>query len=732
MSIERYIILPGFLSLEITEAEKNARRPVQAIQREIHHLTTFLHDWSAWDVTYDFIVTKSPDFVESNIVYSTFYDNTLNMIYFCDTQGQIVWKGSYDLESEKKIIIPEMPDLFEKDHPLISFKIKNKELTDIKISGIYMTSGLPLLVASRPILTNENKGPIRGSLIMGRFLTPNIIKNIVNQTEVQFEVIFVDNFSDKSIIKRLEDSNKSYIKIINDKSLNAYALIKDITGKPALVIKSVMERKIAQKGFEIMRYALFSTLFFGLCMLFGIIIILHNIILKPVSLLTNHTLSVGNTGNLNSRLNLQRKDEFGILASRFDDLLSNIESKTIELETANSELSKTVKNEKKLAREAEQANIAKSQFLANMSHEIRTPMNGIIGMSGLLLETKLNSEQKEYSQTVQSSADYLLSIINDILDFSKIEAGKLEFEILNFNLRTILEKSASTMTLKAQEKGLQFEKVIDEEVPYLLKGDPGRLRQILLNLTNNAIKFTSKGCVAIRISLENETTTHSTLKFTIKDDGIGISKKQQENLFKSFSQVDVSITRKYGGTGLGLAISKQLVKLMGGRIGVESEKGKGATVWFTIVLEKQELGNVPDPYENQVNVFSVSHGLSNKDKQKIRILVVDDNIVNQKLALIYLKQYGFMADSVANGLEAISALEMIDYNVVLMDVQMPEMDGFEATRTIRSSTSKVKNHEVPIIAMTARAMKGDREKCIETGMNDYVTKPIKHSMIQFS
>lgn len=324
MAIERYIILPGFLSLETTEAEKNARRPVQAIQREIHHLSSFIHDWSAWDETYNFIVTKSPDYVESNIVYSTFQDNTLNMIYFCNTQGQIVWKGSYDLKSEKKIIIPEIPDFFQKGHPLTSFKTKNKELKDIKISGIYMTRKYPLLVASRPILTNGNKGPIRGSVIMGRFLTPEIIKNLVRQTEVQFEAIPVSHFPNQQIIEQLEGSNKSYIKIINDKSLNAYALIRDITGKPALVIKSVMERKIAQKGFETMRYALFSTLFFGICMLFGIIIILHIIIVKPVSLITSHTLSVGNTGNLDSRLNLDRKDEIGAFANRLDTMLEQL------------------------------------------------------------------------------------------------------------------------------------------------------------------------------------------------------------------------------------------------------------------------------------------------------------------------------------------------------------------------------------------------------------------------
>lgn len=324
MAIERYVILPGFLSLETDEATKNARRPEQAIQREIHHLTSFIHDWSAWDETYDFVVTNNPEYVESNIPYSTFQDNTLNMIYFSDTKGQIIWKGAYDLKTKEAIEISEMPVFFHEGHPLTSFQTSHKALKDVKISGIYMTEKFPLLVASRPVLNNDNKGPIRGTVIMGRFLTPDILQNLIRQTEVSFKVIPVNQFTDKSIVQRLQSDKKNYIEVVNDNTLYAYALIRDITEKPALVIKSTIDRKIARKGFETLRYTLISNILLGICLLISFTIILHITIIKPVLFITKHTLSVGSTGNLYSRLNMQRKDEIGAFANRLDTMLEQL------------------------------------------------------------------------------------------------------------------------------------------------------------------------------------------------------------------------------------------------------------------------------------------------------------------------------------------------------------------------------------------------------------------------
>jgi signal transduction histidine kinase/BarA-like signal transduction histidine kinase len=371
--------------------------------------------------------------------------------------------------------------------------------------------------------------------------------------------------------------------------------------------------------------------------------------------------------------------------------------------------------------ELEAANRAKSEFLANMSHEIRTPMNGVIGMAELLKDTELTNSQREYLNMLKTSADNLMSIINDILDISKIESGKLVFEHVDFNLRSTIAEIIKIHNVKAQERGFDLIYNVSPDVPNIILGDPSRLRQVLINLIGNAIKFTENGEIVVSVEVESRSEDKVFLHFTVSDTGIGIPEDKKKLIFDTFTQADSSTTREYGGTGLGLSICSRLLQMMKGKIWVESEVGQGSTFHFTAKFGRveQELPEevVSSEYEHSGNQSNYN------DRKKVHILVAEDNIINQKLAVRILEKEGYSIEVANDGEEVLEELKKEHFDIVLMDVQMPKMDGIEATQAIRKSKDNTFNPEIPIIAVTAHAFEENTEKCLKAGMNSCVTKP---------
>lgn len=725
-TISAMILMSSADYSEENQVKEALRRVQDALSREANSVEDMVRDYSAWDDSYAFVRDRNPQHIVSNHPDDAFIKNRLNFVVYLNDSGMVVFKKCMDLTkgSEREVPFPESFAEYLKANTILS----THQSVESSLSGTLMLRDRAIVVSSYPILKSDYLGPIRGALIMGRYFDKKQIDDLTGISGLQITAHQMSQPapSDSAQRKspgRLEADCKwchgpaGTLSVVshamNRDTIVGYSLVRDVFGEAALALSVPLRRSYHIELRRNLGILIISLVVVGVAVCLAMMGLLEWLILRRISRLSAFVRDVKTRDSLALRVSVPGKDELSHLGESINGMLGTLEADVAAKERSVEALRWMWQSE--LAKEsAESANQAKSLFLANMTHELRTPLNGILGMAEVALDMDLTREQAEMVSAIEAEGAHLAGIINAILDFSKIEAGKVVLEEIPFDLHYVMSSMTTSCALQADQRGLEFASSIAPDVPVALIGDPGRLRQVLVNLIGNAIKFTQQGSVRVAAELLQETPGRAEIRFSVTDTGIGIPRAKQANIFEGFTQADASTTRQYGGTGLGTTISKRLVELMGGQIGLDSEEGVGSAFWFRVAFAKQADQAAPSQATEQ-------------PLTGLPVLLVCDSVSDRAAQTRLLREHGFQTIAVPDCAAALPALIDADAGgaatrLIILRLQDPEPDGYSLVREIREH---VVFRGIPIILIRGMGASGDLQKCREMAIQGYLTRDFR-------